>query len=357
MFRTFLCPASARVTYSLRIIIRSHFGNSHMSCVSPSYHALRTYLPSNISIKVYESYPTPKAATYLVGGGIESFPNGLRALDASSPASVVYLRAHGNACQLGSVQDRIRLPKVSAHESLLLGIPDGVVEWGRKVVEVRETADAAQVIFEDGAIETCDLVIGADGAKSVCRQALFAKRRTSFSTSAGGFAPFATLTPALPSSVKADQAVMTLSHSGSFTCALSLPASPSVNEQQVMFWSTYASNASPPHDQPPEDIRAVLMQRHAHRSFLHGTELNLNGAAGIILVGDTARPATPDSEQGAPMALKDAQALGVLFCHYLKSLHPDVLLNVAKAYEELRILRIEKINNSGKRYLIGNRPV
>ncbi len=34
---------------------------------------------------------------------------------------------------------------------------DGVVEWGRKAIEVRETADAAQVVFEDGTIETCDL--------------------------------------------------------------------------------------------------------------------------------------------------------------------------------------------------------
>ncbi len=41
-------------------------------------------------------------------------------------------------------------------ESLLLGIPDGVVEWGRRAIEVRETADAAQVVFVDGTIETCD---------------------------------------------------------------------------------------------------------------------------------------------------------------------------------------------------------
>lgn len=56
------------------------------------------------------------------------------------------------------------------------------------------------------------------------------------------------------------------------------------------------------------------------------------------------------------MALEDAQVLGVLLCHYLRGLHPDEALpKVAKGYEDLRIPRIEKINNLGKRYLNGNR--
>ncbi len=59
--------------------------------------------------------------------------------------------------RLGGVQDQILLPRASAHKSVLLGTPDGVVEWGRKVIEVREMADAAQIVFADGVIETCDL--------------------------------------------------------------------------------------------------------------------------------------------------------------------------------------------------------
>ncbi len=84
--------------------------------------------------------------------------------------------------------DQILLPRALAHKSVLLGTPDGVVEWGRKAIEVRETAGPAQVGFEDGKIEMCDLkasglIIGADGVKSVCRQALPAKRCTGFNTS------------------------------------------------------------------------------------------------------------------------------------------------------------------------------
>ncbi len=59
--------------------------------------------------------------------------------------------------RLGGVQDQILLPRALAHKSVLLGTPDGMVEWGRKAIEVRETMDAAQIIFEDRMIETCDL--------------------------------------------------------------------------------------------------------------------------------------------------------------------------------------------------------
>ncbi|KAK0190101.1 hypothetical protein F5146DRAFT_1139639 [Armillaria mellea] len=214
-----------------------------------TYHALQTYLPSKVSVKVYESYPSPNTTTSSIGGGIGIIPNGLRALNAISPASVLYLRAHGNQ-----------------HEALLLGIPDGIVKWGKKIVEVKERVDAAQVVFEDGAVETCDLVIGADGVKSVCREALFGKEAYQAQydglTGIGGFMPFASLTPSLQRGLKADQAVMTFSCDGFFGYALALPGSTPIKEQQVMFWSTHTANMPLPRDLPSEDLCVILMQKH-----------------------------------------------------------------------------------------------
>ncbi|KAK0201593.1 hypothetical protein DFS33DRAFT_1000826 [Desarmillaria ectypa] len=381
-----------------------------------TYHALHTYLPSNVSIKVYESYQSPNTATSGIGGGIGIVPNGRRALNAISPASVLYLRAHGNVCpyfvvrnqngttlgRLGGQDDRILLPRASMHESLLLGIPDGVAEWGRKAVDVKEMADAAQVVFEDGTVETCDLVIGADGVKSICRQALFGKEAYQAQydglTGVGGFAPFVSLTPALQSGIKADQASMTFSRNGFFGYALSLPASTPVNEQQVMFWSTYATDTPPPRDLPSEDIRTILMQKHdswrspytgafrqiidaasqptatdsrftkwlvlpryeiphlPHWTSLHGTALGPSaGAARIILMGDAAHAASPDSGQGASMAFEDAQMLGLLLRHYLPDSEP--LPKVAKAYEDMRIPRVRRILRLGRRQADGKREI
>ncbi|KAG7443159.1 FAD/NAD(P)-binding domain-containing protein [Guyanagaster necrorhizus] len=381
-----------------------------------AYHALHTYLPSNVSIKVYELYQTPNTATSGIGGGIGIVPNGLRALNAISPASVLYLWAHGNVCpyfvvrnqngttlgRLGGLHDRILLPRASVHESLLLGMANGVTEWGRKVVEVKETADAAQVVFEDGTVETCDLIIGADGVKSICRQALFGKDAYQAQydglTGVGGFAPFSSLTPALQNGIKADQAAMTFSRNGFFGYALSLPLSTPVSEQQVMFWSTYATDTPPSRDLPSEEIRAILMEKHdswkspfagafrqiidaAYRptitdsrftkwlvlpryeisplpywSSLHGTVLGpAKGAARIILVGDAAHAAAPDSGQGASMAFEDAQMLGLLLRHYLPD--SDPLPKVAKAYEDMRIPRVGRILRIGRRQAEGKREI
>ncbi|KAK0449318.1 hypothetical protein EV421DRAFT_1996087 [Armillaria borealis] len=340
-----------------------------------AYHALRIYLPSNVSIKVYKSHPTPKTATSFVGGGIGIFPNGLRALNAISPSSVLYLRAHGNTSpyfvvrnqngttlgRLGGVQDRILLPRASAHESLLLDIPDGVVEWGRKAIEVRETADAAQVVFEDGTIETCDLIIGADGVKSVCRQALFgeeAYRLQYDTTTIGSFAPFVSLTRhACPSEQRKGRPGSYDSQSQWILYVCPFSAYKYIRQRAtsdvlVYVRQQYITTSLPgfrrhtrhPYAEAwPMPLRlGPLPPTHASRnglfylaaklplpywSSLHGTT---KGAARIILVGDAAHPATPDSGQD------------------------EALPKVAKAYEDLRIPRIEKINNLGKRYLNGN---
>ncbi|KAK0421713.1 hypothetical protein EV421DRAFT_1661812, partial [Armillaria borealis] len=71
-----------------------------------AYHTLQTYLPSNVSIKVYESYSTPDAATSILGGGLGIVPNGLRALRAISPASALYLKSYGNTCPYFVLRNR-----------------------------------------------------------------------------------------------------------------------------------------------------------------------------------------------------------------------------------------------------------
>ncbi len=70
------------------------------------------------------------------------------------------------------------------------------------------------------------------------------------------------LTLSLQRGLKADQAAMTFSRDGFFGYALALPASTPVKEQQVMFWSTHATNTPPPRDLPSEDLRAILVEKY-----------------------------------------------------------------------------------------------
>ncbi|MFC7876741.1 FAD-dependent oxidoreductase [Isoptericola sp. NPDC057391] len=51
-------------------------------------------------------------------------------------------------------------------------LPDGAVEYGKKAVAVSQDGDSAVVTLEDGSTRTADVVVGADGGRSVVRRAL-----------------------------------------------------------------------------------------------------------------------------------------------------------------------------------------
>jgi 2-polyprenyl-6-methoxyphenol hydroxylase-like FAD-dependent oxidoreductase len=59
------------------------------------------------------------------------------------------------------------------HEALLRDIPPNAVEWEKKVKAVRETDDGVLVEFSDGGSDNADLVLGADGVRSIVREAIF----------------------------------------------------------------------------------------------------------------------------------------------------------------------------------------
>jgi salicylate hydroxylase len=66
----------------------------------------------------------------------------------------------------------------------LLGVlPSDMVHIGHRVTAVEDLGERARVVFADGAAVTADLVIGADGIRSLVRQQLFCDRPPVFSGS------------------------------------------------------------------------------------------------------------------------------------------------------------------------------
>ncbi len=151
-----------------------------------------------------------------------------------------------------------------------------------------------------------------------------------------------------------------------------------------MFWSTFATDAPPART---DDVQALLIEKHGawkspyirqiidaasdprftkllvlpryevpylpHWTSLHGTALApKTGSARIMLVGDAAHAAAPDSGQGASMALEDVQMLAMLLRHYSSDLP-----KVAKAYEDMRIPRVGRILRLGRRNGDGKREI
>ncbi|MBW8636500.1 FAD-dependent monooxygenase [Hoeflea sp. WL0058] len=81
----------------------------------------------------------------------------------------VHLRPHGEDRDfiLALAQDRT--------ESILRDclLKNGVaVEWARELTDVRQVSDCVEAVFADGATETCDYLVGADGIHSRVREAV-----------------------------------------------------------------------------------------------------------------------------------------------------------------------------------------
>ncbi|KAK7463491.1 hypothetical protein VKT23_006839 [Stygiomarasmius scandens] len=369
-----------------------------------AYHALRKYAPS-IQLQIYEAHASPTEATSLIGGGLGFAPNGQRALNAISPSAVKYLQERGFECeefvfrnQKGRKLGRMRwggrqrhgfgemmIARATVHESLLVGVEDDVVQWGRKVKEIRERENYAEVVFEDGAVETCDLVIGADGAWSKCREAIFGQEyqpKYDGLTGIGGFLPLTSLPPAFQEGLKAEPVTMTFSRSGFFGYSMCSSPSLPVEEQSIQWWSTYETSTPLSRDTPPQEMRTQLLNRHGmwksphdtpgsalgvflqiinlacdqttkgddrrkmlilprfmtprlpFWTSLHGVSVDGHGPAEgstgqgrIILVGDARSTMPPDSGQGVSCAVEDALTLALLLKHFVGPRVTDDALN------------------------------
>ncbi|MFG2949662.1 FAD-dependent oxidoreductase [Streptomyces adustus] len=66
-------------------------------------------------------------------------------------------------------------------EALLGVLPEGMVRLGHRLQSLQDQGDSSVLTFADGTTAEADLVVGADGIKSVVRQQLFSDREPVFS--------------------------------------------------------------------------------------------------------------------------------------------------------------------------------
>ncbi|KAJ7746329.1 hypothetical protein B0H16DRAFT_1557065 [Mycena metata] len=372
-----------------------------------AYHALRKHLADAsppVSILIFESHESLVSISASVGGGLGLAPNGLRAIATISPDAAAYIEERGFPGEVvtfrnskGSLLGRLRmgrklrygvgelmLPRATVHDALLQELRPGAITCGSKVQYVKEDADGVAVILEDGSAERADLVIGADGVRSVVRETIFGQKyhaKYENLTGVGGFIPMSSLSDRLRESLKNDPVTMTFGPKGFFGYS---PAGPLDSKTaQLMWWSTYETAEPPPRDTPPALILEQLMARHGHwtspadvpnnlvfREIVslgcaEGSKLlilpgyvtprlphwsSLSGSGRTLLLGDAAH-AMPSAGQGVACAVEDAVAIALLLKHYHVSHRFSVreaLEWTSKGYEAVRIKRVGRILDFAK---------
>ncbi|NIG53082.1 FAD-dependent monooxygenase [Chitinophaga sp. Cy-1792] len=234
--------------------------------------------------------------------------------------------------------------RAALHHELIVATRQPV-QWGKKLVKIEQSADQVTAFFEDGTAASGDILIGADGIRSVVREQYITHANYRYS----GQTCWRAIIP------------MTLSHEEQINGSEvwgdgdGLRASyMQVNQQQVYFWFTKQMPANTPFT----DAEAVAFMQHELAGFSGNMpevaaalkpEMLLradlydfepidkwyNGR--IVVLGDAAHATTPNLGQGASQAIEDALMLSNCLAqtkNYTDAFH---------SYQEQRIARVRKV--------------
>ncbi|OJZ82863.1 hypothetical protein ASPFODRAFT_700684 [Aspergillus luchuensis CBS 106.47] len=399
-----------------------------------AYLTLRKHLPppppsspsQDHEFTIYEAYPSPSSPNppnptnkITVGGGLGIAPNGLRVLERLDESILRDAVTSGYMLDHTNLKDKhgktlIQLPSSSSSNSgsnessgsnkalHLLGtsrhnfwlclhrrIPENVIVYNKRVARViSHPTQRNTVTFVDGSEPVyADLVIGADGLRSVVRQQSILDGLIGI----GGFLPTHTIGGIEPGSLN-----LHFSGTGFFGYfyATSSSTSPTrssayhVSEpgDTLVWWTTYSTPTPPDgRDVDVDDVKSQLKSRfstwtdplvlHIINSVEVQTmwptfttpELPTWEREGVVLVGDAAHALPSTSGQGASQALEDVEALARLLGHEVGVWYQEQVLGgmsggsgggvegekraiqmACKRYVEMRMPRVKRILDTAR---------
>ena len=281
-----------------------------------------------------------------VGGGLSLAPNGMNVLDALGLADAAQARgtvARENwfRSERGRVLARydngshgygrpaVNLRRADLHRLLIGAVRDagGEVVSGKRLMRFVATAADVTMTCADGSTATGDLLVGADGLHSRVRTAMLPHGPEPHYVGivgVGGFTPIAAL-PTLPERSRT-ALNFTFGRQGMFGYGGARP-------DEVMWWcNTWRQEPLSPEDitqlkanRMASELAHMLDRYHQPIPMLLSASqepvaVNIHDMPNlaawhdgrVILIGDAAHAVSPNSGQGAALALEDAQSLAAL---------------------------------------------
>lgn len=296
-----------------------------------------------------------------VGAALSLWPNGVKVLnwlglreDVAALGGLMDMMAYADG-HTGETMCRFSLDPVTSQtgqrpypvaradlQALLMerfGMAD--IRLGMRVVAVDQSADAVQVTFENGETDTADVLIGADGARSLTRAHVLGapvERRYSGYTNFNGLVPI-------------DERVGPADQWTTYVADGKRVSVMPVAGDRFYFFFDVPQASGLPYDRA--DGAAPL--RAAFEGWAEGVQVLLDAIdpavslnrveiwdidpfhtwvrGRVALLGDSAHNTAPDIGQGACSALEDSFVLGLVFA--LNDLGPeDALLRYQQARAE-----------------------
>jgi salicylate hydroxylase len=303
-----------------------------------------------------------------IGAGVTLHPNATRLLgelgfgDAlrrigSPTAGVRLMSAIGEPIKTGSLSSGVPLSDAghgyNVHraeflDALASALSPSSFRLGHRCVDLIEGDDSFALTFENGARSTCNLVIGADGIRSVVRR----KLGLDTPATSEGVMAYRGMVPVekLPWARGAQGLYLWMGAGRSFLC---YPVSAGKMVNMVDFvptdrdsaesWSALGDLSTLAAEYRDWDERVGQTIAALTETYVWGiydrTPLPrwTNGPA--TLIGDAAHPMVPHLGQGAGQAIEDAYTLGVL----LRGASIDNLSDRLASYESLRRERTARV--------------